>query len=74
VEKFEARTGKKLTRTQLKNKWDSMKKEYTWFMELKIAATRLGWDDAKKTVDASKEWWDEHLQVREYYFICITYV
>ncbi|XP_047053126.1 L10-interacting MYB domain-containing protein-like isoform X2 [Lolium rigidum] len=63
VEKFEARTGKNLTRTQLKNKWDSMKKEYTWFMELKIAATGLGWDDAKQTVDASKEWWDEHLQV-----------
>jgi hypothetical protein len=38
VEKFEARTGKKLTKTQLKNKWDSMKKEYTWFMELRIAA------------------------------------
>ncbi|KAM0864150.1 hypothetical protein ACQ4PT_044105 [Festuca glaucescens] len=62
VEKFEARTKKKLTKTQLKNKWDSMKKEYTWFMELKIAATGLGWDDAKQTVDASKEWWDEHLQ------------
>ncbi|KAM0856059.1 hypothetical protein ACQ4PT_049365 [Festuca glaucescens] len=62
VEKFEARTGKKLTNTQLENKWDSMKKEYTWFMELKIAATGLGWDDAKQTVDASKEWWDEHLQ------------
>nr|XP_051230665.1 L10-interacting MYB domain-containing protein-like [Lolium perenne] len=62
VEKFEARTGKKLTKTQLKNKWDSMKKEYTWFMELRIAATGLGWDDAKQTVDASKEWWDEHLQ------------
>ncbi|XP_051221354.2 uncharacterized protein [Lolium perenne] len=31
-------------------------------MELRIAATGLGWDDAKQTVDASKEWWDEHLQ------------
>ncbi|KAK1644978.1 hypothetical protein QYE76_062783 [Lolium multiflorum] len=72
VEKFEARTGKNLTRTQLKNKWDSMKKEYTWFMELKIAATGLGWDDAKQTVDASKEWWDEHLQVLAEYFLAFT--
>ena len=32
-------------------------------MELKNAATGLGWDDAKQTVDASKEWWDEHIQV-----------
>ncbi|CAD6266454.1 unnamed protein product [Miscanthus lutarioriparius] len=38
-----------------------MRKEYTWFMELKNAATGLGWDDAKQTVDCSKEWWDEHL-------------
>ena len=63
IQKFEAKSGKKLTKTQLKNKWDNMKKEYTWFMELKNAATGLGWDDAKQTVDASKEWWDEHIQV-----------
>ncbi|CAD6343209.1 unnamed protein product [Miscanthus lutarioriparius] len=37
------------------------RKEYTWFMELKNAATGLGWDDAKQTVDCAKEWWDEHL-------------
>jgi hypothetical protein len=41
-----------------------MKKEYTWFMKLKNFATGLGWDEAKQTVDCSKEWWDEHLVVR----------
>jgi hypothetical protein len=63
VDKFEGKTGKRLTKKQLKNKWNNMRKEYTWFMELKNAATRLGWDDAKQTVDCSKEWWDEHLAV-----------
>lgn len=55
------KTGQKLTKKQLKNKLDNMKKEYTWFMEFKNYATGLGWDEAKQTVDCSKEWWDEHL-------------
>jgi hypothetical protein len=41
-----------------------MKTEYNWFMEFKNAATGLGWNEKKQTVDASKEWWDEHLYVR----------
>ncbi|NP_001145022.1 uncharacterized protein LOC100278193 [Zea mays] len=59
--KHEEKTGQKLTKKQLKNKLDNMKKEYTWFMEFKNYATGLGWDEAKQTVDCSKEWWDEHL-------------
>ena len=44
-----------------------MKKEYTWFMELKNSATGLGWNEAKQTVDCSNEWWDEPLGVRTVY-------
>jgi hypothetical protein len=43
-----------LTKKQLKNKWDNMKKEYTWFMKLKNTATGLGWNEAKQTVECSK--------------------
>ncbi|TVU21317.1 hypothetical protein EJB05_30945, partial [Eragrostis curvula] len=60
VVKYHERTGLKQTKKQLKNKLDSMRKEYTWFMELKNCATGLGWNDAKQTVDCSKKWWDEH--------------
>ena len=63
ISKHEEKTGQKLTKKQLKNKWDNMKKEYTWFMELKNSATGLGWNEAKRTVECSKEWWDEHLAV-----------
>ncbi|TVU02465.1 hypothetical protein EJB05_52018 [Eragrostis curvula] len=38
-----------------------MKKEYTWFMELKNSDTRLGWNEAKQTVECSNDWWNEHL-------------
>jgi hypothetical protein len=62
-DKLLARTGLKLVRSQLKNKLDNMKKDYTVFMELKNAATGLGWDDANQTVECSSTWWDEHLAV-----------
>ena len=57
------KTGLEQTKKQLKNKLDNMKKKYNWFMELKNSATDLGWNEAKQTVDCSKEWWDEHLAV-----------
>jgi hypothetical protein len=44
VTKYEEKTCLKLTKKQLKNKLDNMKKEYTWFMEFK---TTLGWNEAK---------------------------
>jgi hypothetical protein len=58
-----ARFRLKLVKSQLKNKLDNMKKDYTVFMELKNATTELGWDDANQTVDCSNMWWDEHLAV-----------
>ena len=61
--KYQEKTGLKQTKKQLKNKLDNMKKEYTWFMELKNSATGLGWNEAKQIVDCSKEWWNEHLAV-----------
>ena len=67
VTKYEEKTRLKQTKKQLKNKLDNMKKEYTWFMELKNSATGLGWNEAKQTVDCSNEWWDEHLAVRTVY-------
>jgi hypothetical protein len=55
---------------QFKNKWGSLKKSYIIFMELKNAATDLGWNEEKQTVDALNEWWDEHLaiSVTTYYY------
>ncbi|XP_051192802.1 uncharacterized protein [Lolium perenne] len=61
-EKFFAQTGKKLTKKQFKNKWDLLKKEYTQFMELKNAATGLGWDYVRGTIEADEVWWKVHLE------------
>jgi hypothetical protein len=48
---------------KFKNKWDSLKRNYTIFMELKNVATSIGWNEDKQIVDASNEWWEEHLVV-----------
>lgn len=72
--KYHEKTGLNQTKKQLKNKLDNLKKEYTWFMELKNCATGLGWNEAKQTVDCSNEWWDEHLDVRTIFSLFITHL
>jgi hypothetical protein len=41
-----------------------LKKEYTQFMELKLAATGLGWDEERGTIEVNDDWWEIHLKVR----------
>jgi hypothetical protein len=62
-EKFAEKTKRKLDHLQFKNKWDSLKRGYTCFMELKNVATGLGWDEAKQIVDCDYAWWQENLVV-----------
>ena len=61
-EQFTEKSGRKLEHLQLKNKWDNLKRSIH-AMELKHAATGLGWDDARKTVECDEGWWKEHLEV-----------
>ena len=62
-DKFFETTKARLTKKQFKNKWDMLKKEYTQFMELKLAATGLGWDKQSRTIEADDNWWEIHLKV-----------
>ncbi|KAK8916857.1 hypothetical protein KSP39_PZI022193 [Platanthera zijinensis] len=66
---FQERSGKQFDRTQLKNKWDQLKKEWKLWRELKRGKTGLGWNPVKKTIDASDEWWDEKIKVIIIYHI-----
>jgi hypothetical protein len=52
--KFEELSRKKLEHLQFKNKWDSLKRRYTIFMELKNVATDLEWNEDKQIVDVSQ--------------------
>ncbi|XP_020593485.1 uncharacterized protein LOC110033750 [Phalaenopsis equestris] len=43
--------------------WDRLKKDWKIWKELKRESTGLGWDPAKRTIDASDKWWAERLTV-----------
>ncbi|KAL3843751.1 hypothetical protein ACJIZ3_001154 [Penstemon smallii] len=62
VKKFSLSTNRKYTRIQLKNKWDTMKKEWSQWQSLLRGETGLGWDNNKGTVDAPPEWWHRKIQ------------
>ena len=47
----------------LKNKHQALKREYSAWMDLKNMQTGLGWDNAKGTIDASKDWWEKKIKV-----------
>ncbi|XP_012440861.1 uncharacterized protein LOC105766081 [Gossypium raimondii] len=59
---FEKETGKGFPQSQLKNRWDALKKEWKAWKKLKGEDTGLGWNPIKRTVDASDEWWESRLQ------------
>jgi hypothetical protein len=50
-----------------------MKKDYTCFMELKISATGLGWNEIKQTIECFNEWWAEHLAVSTLRYLFIIH-
>ncbi|KAH1047118.1 hypothetical protein J1N35_037902 [Gossypium stocksii] len=60
---FQAKTQKKnYGKPQLKNKWDTLKKEWRLWRELLKEFTGIGWCPSKKTADATEEWWAEKIQ------------
>ncbi|KAI4984491.1 hypothetical protein ZWY2020_017121 [Hordeum vulgare] len=56
-EGFFIETRRDYKKQQFKNKWDSMKKEYTNWMTFKNKTTGLGWNDEANTVVADDDWW-----------------
>ena len=47
-QKFQEKTGFAYDKTKLKNRWDSLKREFTSFAKLVEKEIGLGWDHEKK--------------------------
>lgn len=60
---FHEQTGSDYGRPQLKNKWDTLRKEWRLWHELIRNETDLRWCPIKKTINAPKEWWDRKIEV-----------
>nr|XP_016511023.1 PREDICTED: L10-interacting MYB domain-containing protein-like [Nicotiana tabacum] len=56
VNEFNKKTGLEYTRKQIKNYWDHMKAEWTFFKQLMRGETGLGWDPTRKIIIADDDW------------------
>lgn len=56
-DRFLQLTGISLSKTQIKNKWDKLKADWTIWLKLKRRQTGTGWNNATKTIDMEAEWW-----------------
>ncbi|KAI5445297.1 hypothetical protein KIW84_013504 [Lathyrus oleraceus] len=59
TEKFQKKTGYGYDCTQLKNRWDSLKREFSSFVKLVDKQTGVGRDHEKKTIMDDDDWWAE---------------
>ncbi|WRX25116.1 Myb/SANT-like domain - like 9 [Theobroma cacao] len=65
VANFNKETGKEYEKSQLKNRWDLLKKEWKLWKQLKGNEfdTCFRWDLRKNNIDASEAWWEKKLKV-----------
>ena len=69
VTKFNARTKRSYDRKQMKNMWETLKKEYNVWKSLTQHAFGLGRDPVTHNITASDDWWELEIKVSS-----ITYI
>ncbi|KAK9267824.1 hypothetical protein L1049_010260 [Liquidambar formosana] len=63
VANFNAATGRDYDRKQLKNRLDTVRKDWVLWEFLLGKETGLGWDSERQTVAADDEWWEKKIQM-----------
>ena len=56
-DRFFQLTGIKLSKTQIKNKWDKLKNDFTAWQKLKRRQTGTCWNYVRGTISMDNEWW-----------------
>lgn len=75
-ERFYQMTGISLSKTQLKNKWDKLKGDWSCWNKLMRKQTGTGWDSSKGVIVMDNEWWKKARKVSVviYYIIMVIVV
>ncbi|PVH33320.1 hypothetical protein PAHAL_9G626700 [Panicum hallii] len=55
--RFFQMTGIELSKTQIKNKWDRLKNDWSIWNKLVRNQTGTGWDNARGVINMDNEWW-----------------
>jgi hypothetical protein len=63
IAQFNERTGRNYNRSQMKNRWDALKNDYTTWKTLLLAASGLGRDPRTGSIAADDGWWKEKIEV-----------
>jgi hypothetical protein len=66
---FKDQTGHALTKAQLNNKWDGIKKDWRIWKRL-ISETGVGWSAELGTISAPDEWWTAKIKVCFFFSVC----
>jgi hypothetical protein len=71
VSRFHELTGRKYEKVQLKNRYDSLRKDWRAWYNLFGKETGLGWDPVNNTVQAPDDWWERKQMVcdKKNYFV-----
>ena len=64
---FSNKIGRKCTKIVMKNKYASMKREYSAWRILRHTETGLGWDPINRRVIADNAWWNKKIKVTFFY-------
>ncbi|XP_028807151.1 L10-interacting MYB domain-containing protein [Neltuma alba] len=64
---FNEKTRRQYDKTQLKNKWDNLRKEWLQWDKLFGEETDIRWDKAKNMIDAPEDWWAKKLSENPQY-------
>ena len=65
-DRFFQMTGIMLSKTQIKNKWDKLKVDWTAWQKLKRRQTGTGWNNTKGVISMENEWWKKIRAVSVY--------